>query len=161
MNIEEPTSKETSIETPTSNTSPNTRIKVAIPPLQINPDDYIPYYSLSKEEKPNLANNSIANLASKAYIDSLIKGENNSNSFNLDNKITINKPNNLIKEPKDYNQAINSYLYKEYQIKSIKKEILSLVENNTQEITSINKLDPSIKPLKARQVYKIKENTKV
>ncbi len=30
------------------------------------------------------------------------------------------------------------------------KEILSLVENNTWEITSINKLDPSIKPLKAR-----------
>jgi hypothetical protein len=42
----------------------------------------------------------------------------------------------------------------------MKKEILSLVENNTWEITSINKLDPSIRPLKARWVYKIKENTK-
>jgi hypothetical protein len=114
MNIEEPTSKETSIETPTSNTSPNTIIEVAIPPLQINPNDYIPYYSPSKEEKPDLANSSIANLASKAYIDSLIEGENNSNSFDLDNKITINKPDNPIKEPKDYDQAINSYLYKEY-----------------------------------------------
>jgi len=114
MNIEEPTSKETSIETPTSNTSSNTRIEVAIPPLQINPDDYVPYYSPSKEEKPDLANISIANLASKAYMNSLIEGENSSNSFNIDNKITITKPDNLIKEPKDYDQAINSYLYKEY-----------------------------------------------
>jgi hypothetical protein len=107
--IEEATLKETSIETPASNnnSSSNTRIEVAIPLLQINLVNYIPYNSLSKEEKPNLASISIVNLASKAYIDSLIEGENsNSNSLDtdiLDNKITITKPNNPIKEPKDYN----------------------------------------------------------
>jgi hypothetical protein len=76
---------------------------VAIPPLQINPDNYVPYFSPSKEEKPDLASISIVNLANKAYIDPLIEGENSSNSLNIDNKITITKPNNPIKEPKDYN----------------------------------------------------------
>ncbi len=76
---------------------------MAIPPLQINPDNYVPYFSPSKEEKPDLASISIVNLANKAYIDPLIEGENSSNSLNIDNKITITKPDNLIKEPKDYN----------------------------------------------------------
>ncbi|EKD11952.1 hypothetical protein MBM_09882 [Drepanopeziza brunnea f. sp. 'multigermtubi' MB_m1] len=59
-------------------------------------------------------------------------------------------------EPKSYEEAINSALYKDYWLKSMQNEIDSLESQNTWKV--VNKsASNNIKPLKTRWVYKIKQ----
>ncbi|EKD14770.1 retrotransposon protein, putative, unclassified [Drepanopeziza brunnea f. sp. 'multigermtubi' MB_m1] len=85
------------------------------------------------------------------------------NSFNLaitelNNRLIEEQTQAIIPplEPKSYEEAINSALYKDYWLKSMQNEIDSLESQNTWKV--VNKsASNNIKPLKTRWVYKIKQ----
>jgi len=163
--------------------TPKSKLQVIIPPLNFDPntidnrsiDTTSPRRSSRLEAKEPIKYSS---LASEAYIASLIEGEkinkqdlemdlNPNNTSNIEDnkeasssKIIISKPINPIKEPKDYRSVLQDYSYKDQWINSMFKEILSLVKNNTWTIVNKDSIDPNIKPLKARWVYKIKDLNK-